>query len=232
MERAGLAERLRSAGLIDASQVRLAELEQHRFGSLAEALVRLGFLTEADLVRAVCRFTQTPAIDLAAKRIEPEVLSLVSAEAAHKHRCLPLFVSMGPSRRVLFLGIENPAHSTAPEEIARSTGLEQRVVVVGPVQLTMALERFYPTSMWGGVGTHESVVATDTLPLADSTPRPEAAMAMEVPAVDNDADSDEGHEVPTRVILQALTKLLTARGVIDRADLVAEIRALSEGVAD
>jgi len=222
VQRATLGERLLAGGLIDAAQLRLADLERTRFGSLGESLVRLGFLAESDLVRAVCRLTQTPAIDLTAKRIEPEVLALLAPETVHKHRCLPLFVSTGPSRRVLFLGVEDPSDRAALDEVARSTGLEVRPAVVGPVQLTLVLERFYPGAMTEHSGV-QPLVSTDTLPLVDAprspTPLPPTSVAPE---------QDERHEVPTRVILQALTKLLTAKGVIERSELLAGIRQLSD----
>ena len=242
MEGESLTERLRSEGFLDADQVRLAALEQGRFASFEEALVRLGFLDESALMRAVCRVTHTPAIDLTAKSIESDVLALVSPELVHKYRSLPLFVSStharvpghGSARHMLFVGMENPMAAAPVAEIGATTGLEVRPVVVGPIQLSLAIDRFYPPSTLDSAAVDSRrLVANDTSPLVSEPSEPvltEPAHTQDATPEEADPDEDDGRrrDVPTRVILQALTKLLVAEGIIDRLELMTEVAAILE----
>ncbi len=236
--------KLCEAGHLDTGQIRLAREELERFGSLQEAIVRLGFIVEADWIRAVCQLTHAPAIDLTAKKIESEVLALVSPALIEKHRCLPLFIGAKPraakSRSVLYLGLENPLSPIAAIEVERATGLEVRPVVVGPIQLSLALDRFYPPSTRSDVAAASALVPGDTSPLVAAAPlledaTPEAPAEPDLPvavtaiaASFEDEDDAAARGVETRIILQALTKLLVASGAIDRTELFEEVIAIRQ----
>ena len=54
------------------------------------ALVKLGFIPEADLTRTLARQYRVPAVDLEKVNIDPKIITLVSPDLAHKHLVLPL----------------------------------------------------------------------------------------------------------------------------------------------
>ena len=57
-------------------------------------------------MRTLSRVHGCPAVDLRSKAIDLDTLALVPAELCWKHPCLPLFVSRGGSRDVLYLGLD------------------------------------------------------------------------------------------------------------------------------
>ena len=256
MERS-LVDRLRDSGYLTADDGERADRESAAYPSVAECLVHTEILEEGALRRAIGRMTSAPAIDLVGKTIEPEVLAMVSADVSRKHRCLPLFVNESQGRRVLFLGLEDPAQTAPQEEVGRFTGFQIEPVVVGPIQLTDALERFYPASMLAQSGqdevlpaaapdderageaeeVHEVEAIVDPVATADEAviegePLLEAAVAADAPEIaeaPSIAEAPEREpETPTRIILQALTKTLIASGVIESSELMAEVHRIQE----
>jgi hypothetical protein len=253
--RPAFAETLVVEGLID--QARLDEIRVSatlRGVRLGVAVVREGGVDESELVRALSRVHGCPAVDLSAKAIDQDTLALVPAELCWKHPCLPLFVSRGGPRDVLYLGLDDPGDLEAIDDVGFRTGLRIRPVVVGPVQLDDALRRHA-----GEQGPPDAIASfseapllqTDTAPLISATsaelleldPMPEAVSTapatVTVPgqAVATrestepfpevaDAPGATERELRTRRILQALTRVLIAKDLLTREELVAEVRAL------
>jgi type IV pilus assembly protein PilB len=57
---------------------------------IGHALVKLGFVEEPDLVRALARHYRIPAVDLSRVTVDARILRLVPGEVAMKHLVLPL----------------------------------------------------------------------------------------------------------------------------------------------
>jgi hypothetical protein len=272
--RPAFAETLVVEGLIDADRLdEIRESAARQGVRLSVAVVREGGVDEADLVRALSRVHGCPAVDLSAKAIDLDTLALVPPELCWKHPCLPLFVSRGGARDVLYLGLDDPGDLEVIDDVGFRTGLRIRPVVVGPVQLEDALRRHA-----GEPGPPDAIASfseapllqTDTAPLIAATPAelleldpmPEAAPAapatvtlpsapepeavtlpsasepeaVTVPSTSEPtresteplpepADMTE-REVRTRRILQALTRVLIAKELLTREELVAEVRTL------
>ena len=251
-EKTKLGELLVEAGLIDGFQLAAALGEQARWGNrLGETLVRLGYLTEAELVRTLSRHYGLPGVHLEGKRIEPEVLALLPAELAEEYRCIPLFKKRASGGEVLYLGMAHPEDLRIIDDVSFRAGLPVRPVLVGPLQISAAIAAFYrgegPHPIEGDGGSSalaETPLSDgDTAPVISEVPKAvtessgEAVSATE--SEDGDAASggfegelmsaplhrEKPREVPTRDILHALTQLLIESGVLSRADLMKRIAA-------
>jgi len=218
-----LGDLLVQAGLLDEFQLEAALGHQRRFGNrLGVAVVKLGFLREEDLLAVLGRQLGLPIVRLAGKRISPDVLARVPASLIEKHGCLPLFVRREQDRDVLYLGTADPCDRDALDDVARAGGMALRPVLVAPTDLHEAV------CGWLRARNENSDAAFVPRPETEDTtpllPGPEkdatASTAPEAPPAPRPRD------VPTRVILHALTQLLVEKGVIERGALVARVQAL------
>jgi type IV pilus assembly protein PilB len=142
------------------AQDRLGELclrenlvsEEHLQKALAESrssntrlgvvLVKLGYVEEDELTRALARQYRVPAVDLDRVSVDPKILRLISGDVAFKHLVLPL-------RRVgrtLTVAMANPSDLGAIDDLKFITRYEIEPVVVGEYTLRKHLEKYYDTS--------------------------------------------------------------------------------------
>ena len=128
-------------GLITSQQLTSALQDARQNNTrIGYSLIKLGFIPEADLTRALARQYRVPAIDLERVNVDAKIIKLVTAELAHKHMVLPL-------RRVgrtLTLAMANPIDVAAIDALKFSTRMEIEPVVVGEYTLKAHLLRYYP----------------------------------------------------------------------------------------
>jgi hypothetical protein len=188
-----LGQILVESGLIDEFQLRSALSDQKRWGRpLGVTLIKLGFLEEGELVHVLSQQLDVPIVDLRGKRIAPDALSAIPVQVAEKSRCIPLFRKQEGGRDVLFLGMEDPTDLQVLDDLAFRTGIEIRPVLVGPDQLTDAIERYYHRLEWEAESDPGDEVGTlvepgDTAPLvfqpsAEEPPEIGPEMLQSVPA--------------------------------------------------
>src|SRR3954454_6255498 len=106
------------------------------------SLVKLGFLGESDLVRALARQHRVPAVDLERVRLDPRILKLIPSEFAVKHQVLPL-------RRVgrtLTVAMSNPTDLGVVDDLKFLTRLDIEAVIAGDFTLKRIVEREYESS--------------------------------------------------------------------------------------
>jgi len=105
-------------------------------------LVKLGFLGEADLVRALARQHRVPAVDLERVKLDPRILKLIPADIAVKHLVLPL-------RRVgrtLTVAMSNPTDLGVIDDLKFITRLDIEPVIAGDFTLRKIIEKEYESS--------------------------------------------------------------------------------------
>ncbi len=187
-----LGELLLQAGLIDSFQLQSALGDQRRWGGrLGEALVRLGFVDEQTMARALSRRLGIPTIRIGDKRPAPDVIERMSRELAEKHRCLPLFVKAGAGgSRTLFVGVDDPGDLGMLDELSFRVGMTVKPVIAGSSELREAIERAYgsgphATSFADDLGA-SPLAAEDTAPVieADHLVQPDAPLRIELPSIE------------------------------------------------
>jgi hypothetical protein len=215
-----LGEILVQAGVIDEFQLSAALEEHRRCGHrLGITLVRLGFLEEVDLVRALAAQLQLPIVRLDGKRVASEVLALVPQSVAEKHNVLPLFLKDPGAGRELYLGMEDPCDRLAIEDVARHAETAVQPVIVAASEIAVAIDRLYRDAAAGAGAPADGDRGVELEDITETiAPPPELGPAG--PTRINPGEAD------TRVILQALTQLLIEAGVVDREVLIARITEL------
>jgi len=127
-------------GLITEEQLKQGLAEAKTSGTrIGYALVKLGFVAEAELTRMLARQYRVPAVDLDKVNVDPKIIRLVSAEVAYKHLVLPLR-RVG---RMLTVAMTNPTDLGAIDDLKFITRLEIEPVIVGEYTLRKHLEHYY-----------------------------------------------------------------------------------------
>jgi type IV pilus assembly protein PilB len=106
------------------------------------SLVKLGFLGEQDLVRALARQHRVPAVDLDRVKLDPKVLKLIPNEIAVKHQVLPL----RRVARTLTVAMANPTDLGVIDDLKFITRLDIEPVIAGDFTLRKIIEREYESS--------------------------------------------------------------------------------------
>jgi type IV pilus assembly protein PilB len=106
---------------------------------LGYSLVKLGFIAEADLTRALARQYRVTAVDLDRVVVDPRIIKLVPAEQALKHLVLPLR-RVG---RVLTVAMANPTDGGAIDNLKFITRHDIEPVIAGEFTLRKHLDHYY-----------------------------------------------------------------------------------------
>jgi type IV pilus assembly protein PilB len=135
-----IGEQLIHEGLVTRDQLSKALDDARSNGNrVGYSLVKLGFLGEQDLVRALARQHRIPAVDLERVKLDPKILKLVPTDIAIKHQVLPL-------RRVgrtLTVAMANPTDLGVLDDLKFVTRLDIEPVIAGDFSLRKIIEKEY-----------------------------------------------------------------------------------------
>jgi type IV pilus assembly protein PilB len=138
-----IGDQLVAEGLLSRDQLAKALDDARSNGSrIGFSLVKLGFLSEQDLVRALARQHRVPAVDLERVKLDPKILKLIPTEIAVKHQVLPL-------RRVgrtLTVAMTNPTDLGVIDDLKFITRFDIEPVIAGDFTLKKIIEREYEAS--------------------------------------------------------------------------------------
>ena len=110
----GIGVILEERGLITRDQLDAAIAEQRRSGErLDRVLVRLGFVSAADVLHALGDQFHMPVVDLSQTPVEPEVLESLPAQLVYKQHCVPIERNNG----TLTVATSDPFELTALDEL-------------------------------------------------------------------------------------------------------------------
>jgi len=144
-------EILLKKGIITQQQVDESKREAQKTGlPFDKALVRLGFVSEEDIAKAIADEMGVPFMDLYGYVIDSDVIRLVPEETARKYKAIPLF-KIGDS---LTIAMANPQDVIAIDEIRRKSGF----VTIEPV---LSIEKYIDSSIeqyYGVSGSMEELV--------------------------------------------------------------------------
>jgi type IV pilus assembly protein PilB len=228
-EKRKIGEILRGAGVIDEFQLRSALGEQQRWGSrLGVTLIKLGFIGENELIRALARQLDIPIATLDGKRIEPEVLGLIPRDLADKLMCLPLFLKQEAAGvNTLFVAMDDPCDDGVLDELRERTGMDVRPVLMAPSELCEGIDRFYPLPGKGGMAPQTEPTAPK--PVAHEAAAPEAAAreaAAPATAAQAGTSTQRAPVMTENPMLRALAELLIEKGFVDPNELEERMQVL------
>jgi type IV pilus assembly protein PilB len=239
-DRPKLGEILVQAGVIDELQLASALGEHQRWGRrLGVTLIKLGMVEEGHLIRALAQQLDLPIASLGGKRIADEVIALVPAKLASEHGVIPLFVKRGEKGRDhLYLGMEDPSNIAVLDDLSFRTGLQVHPVMVTPSDLGAAIDRYY-FARPEKARSASAPRADETLGMPNLRRRPDPDVELDLeeeipkPGLPESVLEDVARAVEvserTRLVTKALTQLLIEKGVLDLAEVQAQIGRLKSG---
>ncbi len=131
--------------LIEAKRLReedisKALIEQRKYGErLGKVLIRMGFLTEKDIIDTVSRQLGIPIVNLDGKDIPRELAKLISEDIAKNYLIIPF------ERRfnILKLAMVDPLDINAMDEVTRIVRMEVDPCITTEGEMKRALEKYY-----------------------------------------------------------------------------------------
>lgn len=113
-------------------------------GQVSTSLLEIGLVKEDQLARFLSRRLSIPFFDpLPLTSIPDEVLALVSAEEAIKHRVLPL----SRDRQGLSLAMADPSDVEAVDDLAHLVGCAIKPLAAPEIRLLQALQEYYRVAL-------------------------------------------------------------------------------------
>jgi type IV pilus assembly protein PilB len=127
-------------GLITREQLDQALVEQRNSGMrLGYCLVKLGFVQETEITKALARQYRMPAVDLSRFEVDPKIIKLIPADVAVKHMVLPL----KREGRTLTVAMSDPTNLGVLDDLKFITRYDIFPVIAGEYTLRNAIERYY-----------------------------------------------------------------------------------------
>jgi type IV pilus assembly protein PilB len=135
-----LGDLLQRRGDLSAEQLAHAiEVQRENSGSLATHLIKLGYISEEDLLAILEREYRLPVVDPASLEIQKDVLTLVPQALVIKHHLIPTSLS----RNTVTLVMADPSNLVAINEIKFLTGYDVKIAVAAPAAIQAAIDRHY-----------------------------------------------------------------------------------------
>jgi type IV pilus assembly protein PilB len=135
-----LGNTLLQEGKITREQLGVALKEQKRTGELVgRVLNRLGFVTQADVIRGIASQAGVKFVDLETYSIDPAALKLISYEFAVKNKILPLSLKEGR----LHIGMGNPLDIVTLDRVRRMTQVQVEAVAAPEDEILKTLDARY-----------------------------------------------------------------------------------------
>lgn len=127
-------------GLLRPEQLAQA-LEEHKKNStrVSAEIVRLGFLKDNQILRAMEKAYQVPGVDVGTFEVDPTVAALLKREVCEKHLLLPL----QKAGQTLVVAFSDPSNIMVREDLRFLTKLKIQPVVGVPSAIQAAIDKHY-----------------------------------------------------------------------------------------
>ena len=247
-----LGELLLAAKLISEAQLNAALEEQRKWGGkLGEILVRMTFLSEEILVKALSKQLNIPRVDLESLPApEKQILGRIAIDLARDLRVIAVQLR---DEKTLVVAMADPNNLTHIDELAKVTRCRIVPVIAEPTQIAKSIARWYGDLADDGldndgaepfkvvdsqgntvVKSIAEVEASGRAPTVGPAPipppvgaqpeAPGARRASNVAEVLNRLEQAQRREV---AVLKSLVELMFERGLISREDYIAKLRSNS-----
>lgn len=187
-----LAQALLEAGILDAGSVGMRVPRARSGRILLDNIVGDGLATETSLVNQLARALSVPRYDPKERSPEPEALALLDPRSADELGVLPVAVRGGGA--LLWVALCDPTDEQLLGEIARRTGRRVKACLIGPRELTRALQAIsgnapptpkpppqsaYPAPQTGPSGQYRAAPMPQNLQPAPMPQSPQPQMQMQ-----------------------------------------------------
>jgi type IV pilus assembly protein PilB len=151
-QKKSLGERLLEQGLITQKQWEEAGEEEQKTGQpLRKVLVKLGMVTEENMVNFIAEQMNIPRIELGNYLIDPTMTELIPEALARKYQLIPIF-KIGKS---LTCAMTDPLNLFALDEIRLKTGMTVEPAVATEEEIKKSLDEHYAVK-----GSMEDIIST------------------------------------------------------------------------
>ena len=223
------------AGVITDLQLRAALAEQQQWGGkLGDILVRMEFLTEEILVRALSKQTSIPRADLTGEG-DRASLSLIPPDVAEEFGLVP--IGLKDEGRTLVVAMSDPLNISATDHLVSLTGGKKiEPQLAGASAIRNAISRWYRgeellrdeiTGAMSIVNNAGNTVVGIESRKGKGRGKAAAAAAAAPPARASAAEVLRGVEETQRrsvAALKAMVELLIEKGVFSRDEYLARVK--------
>jgi len=138
-----IGQKLLDARLIDAEALVKAGMQQKNAGgTLTGNLVKIGAITEPELLDFLAQLYHVPSVDLTTYEPDPALTKLIPGDVAIKFMALPI----SRSGRRLVVAMANPSNIFAIDDIKFITGYEVEPRVASEASLKKSIDRAYDSA--------------------------------------------------------------------------------------
>lgn len=117
----------------------LKEQKKKRKGALGEILVKRGLIAKEEIQQALAKKLGIPFVNLREFTVEPDVIRLLTAAVAFKHKVVPLYVYEGK----IVVAIENPMDWQITDALSFTINKYVEPVMASPEDINWALQFYY-----------------------------------------------------------------------------------------
>jgi type IV pilus assembly protein PilB len=143
MEQEDIAQKLLDAGLVTDEAVNKAQQQQKNLGGhITSNLVKVGAISEQDLLAFLSELYSAPPIDLRDFEPDPTLIKLIPGDVATKFMALPV----SRSGRRLLVAMLNPSNLFVLDDLKFITGCDIEAHVATEANLKRALDRAYDSA--------------------------------------------------------------------------------------
>jgi type IV pilus assembly protein PilB len=133
-------ELLVKGGKITQAQLQEAlALQKDQGGRLGSNLVKLGFLTDRQLVESLSQHFRVPSVDLQGMDVDEAVIKIIPADIARKYTILPV----NKAGATVTVAMIDPTNVFAMDDVKFMTGYKVEPVVASENAIRMAIDRYY-----------------------------------------------------------------------------------------
>lgn len=144
-ERKKLGELLIEGGLIDQYQLKSALAHQRQWGGRIGAnVVKLGFISEDELVGFLSRAFNLPSVNLRSVKVPAAIIGAVPKDVAKKYAIVPL--QQSADKKVLTVAMSDPTNLLALDELTFLVNARITPVIASDAAIEEALQHYYDQS--------------------------------------------------------------------------------------
>jgi len=114
-------------------------LQKEQGGRLGTNLVKLGYMTEKELVDSLAQHFRVPAVDLSGMEVDEAVIKIIPADIARKYTILPV----SKSGATVTVAMIDPTNVFAMDDVKFMTGYKVEPVVASESAIRVSIDRYY-----------------------------------------------------------------------------------------